>query len=156
MENDFIEQIKSVEFAPICFSKDFDEKHCKCCFGKNKNSGWMKFSKASYKIVENKYFDFFIIAMTILSSIELVKGNFSVIIFFENKLNSTILKALEDKFVSEKPAFLRYLLDLADYVFAIIFTLEMLLLWSAYGFRKYFTNGWCWIDFIIVIVCQNL
>ncbi len=75
---------------------------------------------------------------------------------FKYNLKFIIIKGLEDKFVNEKPAFLRYLLDIADYVFAVIFTLEMLLLWCAYGFRKYFTNGWCWIDFIIVIVSWNI
>lgn len=30
----------------------------------------------------------------------------------------------------------------------------MLLKWVAYGFAKYFTNAWCWLDFLIVDVCQ--
>uniref|UniRef100_K7FPL8 Sodium channel protein n=1 Tax=Pelodiscus sinensis TaxID=13735 RepID=K7FPL8_PELSI len=32
----------------------------------------------------------------------------------------------------------------------------MLLKWVAYGFKKYFTNAWCWLDFLIVdisVVC---
>jgi|688.fasta_scaffold1888514_1 hypothetical protein len=65
-------QQKQEDFSPICCSKDFDEKNCKCCFGKDKNSFWMKFSRAIYKLVQNKYFDLFIVAMIILSSIELV------------------------------------------------------------------------------------
>jgi hypothetical protein len=28
----------------------------------------------------------------------------------------------------------------------------MLLKWVAYGFKKYFTNAWCWLDFLIVDV----
>lgn len=28
----------------------------------------------------------------------------------------------------------------------------MLLKWVAYGFAKYFTNAWCWLDFLIVDV----
>lgn len=28
----------------------------------------------------------------------------------------------------------------------------MLLKWVAYGFVKYFTNAWCWLDFLIVDV----
>lgn len=31
----------------------------------------------------------------------------------------------------------------------------MLLKWLAYGFAKYFTNAWCWLDFLIVGVCTN-
>lgn len=29
----------------------------------------------------------------------------------------------------------------------------MLLKWCAYGFVKFFTNAWCWLDFLIVAVC---
>ena len=28
----------------------------------------------------------------------------------------------------------------------------MLLKWVAYGFQMYFTNAWCWLDFLIVNV----
>lgn len=28
----------------------------------------------------------------------------------------------------------------------------MLLKWCAYGFVKFFTNAWCWLDFLIVAV----
>lgn len=28
----------------------------------------------------------------------------------------------------------------------------MLLKWVAYGYAKYFTNAWCWLDFLIVDV----
>ncbi|GIX70912.1 hypothetical protein CEXT_614311 [Caerostris extrusa] len=28
----------------------------------------------------------------------------------------------------------------------------MLLKWLAFGFKKYFTNAWCWLDFVIVLV----
>lgn len=28
----------------------------------------------------------------------------------------------------------------------------MLLKWVAYGFQTYFTNAWCWLDFLIVDV----
>jgi hypothetical protein len=32
----------------------------------------------------------------------------------------------------------------------------MLLKWIAIGFVKYFTNFWCWLDFIIVVVRQTI
>lgn len=32
----------------------------------------------------------------------------------------------------------------------------MLLKWVAYGFVKYFTNAWCWLDFFIVDVSLAL
>ena len=47
---------------------------------------------------------------------------------------------------------IRIVLEYADRVFTYIFILEMLLKWVAYGFVKYFTNAWCWLDFFIVDV----
>lgn len=44
------------------------------------------------------------------------------------------------------------MLEYADKVFTYVFILEMLLKWVAYGFVKYFTNAWCWLDFLIVDV----
>lgn len=44
------------------------------------------------------------------------------------------------------------MLEYADKVFTYIFILEMLLKWVAYGFQTYFTNAWCWLDFLIVDV----
>lgn len=49
------------------------------------------------------------------------------------------------------------MLEYADKVFTYIFILEMLLKWVAYGFQVYFTNAWCWLDFLIVDVsCPGL
>ena len=44
------------------------------------------------------------------------------------------------------------MLEYADKVFTYIFILEMLLKWVAYGYQTYFTNAWCWLDFLIVDV----
>lgn len=46
-------------------------------------------------------------------------------------------------------------LEAADKIFSYIFVLEMFLKWIAYGFKKYFTNYWCWLDFLIVDVSQQ-
>ncbi len=43
-------------------------------------------------------------------------------------------------------------LKVLDKVFTVIFIFEMLIKWSAYGFKKYFTDAWCWLDFVIVTV----
>ncbi|EEB14510.1 sodium channel protein type 4 subunit alpha, putative [Pediculus humanus corporis] len=32
------------------------------------------------------------------------------------------------------------------------FFIEMLIKWLALGFKEYFTNAWCWLDFVIVMV----
>ena len=37
-------------------------------------------------------------------------------------------------------------------IFAVLFTVEMLMKWLAYGFRKYFTSFWTLLDFCIVVV----
>lgn len=47
---------------------------------------------------------------------------------------------------------MKVILEYADKVFTYIFVLEMFLKWIAYGFKKYFTNYWCWLDFLIVDV----
>lgn len=40
----------------------------------------------------------------------------------------------------------------AELVFALLFLIEMLLKWTGFGFRKYFTDAWCWLEFLIVNV----
>ena len=49
-------------------------------------------------------------------------------------------------------AFLKATLNVLDKVFTVIFVFEMFVKVCAYGFRKYFTDAWCWLDFIIVAV----
>ena len=39
-----------------------------------------------------------------------------------------------------------------DKVFTIIFTAELIFKWFAHGVTNYFTNGWNWLDFLIVVV----
>ncbi len=39
-----------------------------------------------------------------------------------------------------------------DKLFTIIFTAELVLKCFAYGIKNYFTNGWNWLDFLIVVV----
>ena len=42
-----------------------------------------------------------------------------------------------------------------DRIFTVIFTMEMVVKWLALGFVKYFTNAWCWLDFVIVMVSHH-
>jgi len=44
------------------------------------------------------------------------------------------------------------ILKYMDKVFTVIFVCEMIVKMSAYGFKKYFTDAWCWLDFVIVAV----
>lgn len=60
-------------------------------------------------------------------------------------------QAFEDVYIEQRKT-VRIILEYADRVFTYIFILEMLLKWVAYGFVKYFTNAWCWLDFFIVDV----
>lgn len=65
------------------------------------------------------------------------------------------LQAFEDIYI-ERRKVIKVMLEYADKVFSYIFVLEMFLKWIAYGFKKYFTNYWCWLDFLIVDVSECL
>uniref|UniRef100_A0A673XXH3 Sodium channel protein n=1 Tax=Salmo trutta TaxID=8032 RepID=A0A673XXH3_SALTR len=94
---------------------------------------WWTLRKTCFRIVEHNWFESFIIFMILLSSGAL---------------------AFEDIYI-EKRKTIKTVLEFADKVFTYIFILEMLLKWVAYGFAKYFTNAWCWLDFLIVDVVVN-
>lgn len=67
------------------------------------------------------------------------------------------LQALEDVHLSSRPI-LQDILYYMDRIFTVIFFLEMLIKFLALGFKVYFTNAWCWLDFVIVMVseCSNI
>ncbi|XP_058643523.1 sodium channel, voltage-gated, type I-like, alpha isoform X1 [Onychostoma macrolepis] len=91
---------------------------------------WWLLRQTCYNIVEHGWFETFIVFMILLSSGAL---------------------AFEDIYLDSRKT-VKTILEFADKVFTYIFILEMLLKWVAYGFAKYFTNLWCWLDFIIVDV----
>jgi hypothetical protein len=91
---------------------------------------WTLLRRIAFKCVEHKYFELFIIIMILLSSVSL---------------------AVEDNQVHLKPR-LKYFLEIADKIFTMIFFAEVILKCLAYGCHKYFTDGWCWLDFAIVMV----
>ncbi|XP_058478816.1 sodium channel, voltage-gated, type I-like, alpha isoform X2 [Solea solea] len=115
-----------------CFPEDCVQKF-QCC-QVNVEVGWWKvwwtLRKTCFRIVEHNWFESFIIFMILLSSGAL---------------------AFEDVYI-EKRKTIKTVLEFADKIFTYIFILEMLLKWVAYGFAKYFTNAWCWLDFLIVDV----
>ncbi|CAJ0957238.1 unnamed protein product [Ranitomeya imitator] len=94
---------------------------------------WWNIRKTCFKIVEHNWFETFIIFMILLSSGAL---------------------AFEDINIEQRKV-IKTILEYADKVFSYIFVLEMLLKWVAYGFKVYFTNAWCWLDFLIVDVVVN-
>ncbi|XP_026827717.1 sodium channel protein para isoform X17 [Ooceraea biroi] len=92
--------------------------------------GWANLRLKTFQLIENKYFETAVITMILLSSLAL---------------------ALEDVHLQQRPI-LQDILYYMDKIFTVIFFIEMLIKWLALGFRKYFTNAWCWLDFIIVMV----
>ncbi|XP_054452035.1 sodium channel protein type 4 subunit alpha B-like [Anoplopoma fimbria] len=115
-----------------CFP-EFCMRHCQCCeidTSRGLGQAWWRLRKTCYQIVEHSWFETFIIFMILLSSGAL---------------------AFEDIYI-EKRKVVKVVLEYADKVFSYIFVLEMFLKWIAYGFKKYFTNYWCWLDFLIVDV----
>ncbi|XP_055537078.1 sodium channel protein para isoform X39 [Wyeomyia smithii] len=92
--------------------------------------GWGNLRLKTFQLIENKYFETAVITMILLSSLAL---------------------ALEDVHLPQRPI-LQDVLYYMDRIFTVIFFLEMLIKWLALGFRVYFTNAWCWLDFIIVMV----
>lgn len=64
-------------------------------------------------------------------------------------------QAFEDIYI-ERRRTIKIILEYADKVFSYIFVIEMLLKWVAYGYKTYFTNAWCWLDFFIVDVSLNI
>ncbi|NXA62180.1 SCN5A protein, partial [Mohoua ochrocephala] len=104
-----------------------------CCLGRAAKFGgetWWNLRKTCYQIVEHSWFESFIIFMILLSSGAL---------------------AFEDIHMHKRER-IQAILGFLDKMFTFIFVLEMVLKWVAYGFKKYFTNAWCWLDFLIVDV----
>ncbi|KAG7325513.1 hypothetical protein KOW79_011829 [Hemibagrus wyckioides] len=95
-----------------------------------RGKSWWNLRRTCFTIVEHDYFETFIIFMILLSSGAL---------------------AFEDIYI-ERRRVIKIILEYADKVFTYIFVIEMLLKWVAYGFKTYFTNAWCWLDFLIVDV----
>ncbi|XP_067869321.1 sodium channel protein type 4 subunit alpha-like [Heterodontus francisci] len=107
----------------ICPCLDIDIKS-------DRGKMWWNLRKTCFSIVEHNWFESFIIFMILLSSGAL---------------------AFEDIYIENRKV-IKIMLEYADQVFTYIFVVEMLLKWIAYGFKTYFTNAWCWLDFLIVDV----
>ncbi|XP_065607283.1 sodium channel protein type 2 subunit alpha-like isoform X17 [Cyrtonyx montezumae] len=115
-----------------CFTEGCVQKFpcCQVSIEDGKGKIWWNLRKTCYSIVEHNWFETFIVFMILLSSGAL---------------------AFEDIYIEQRKT-IKTMLEYADKVFTYIFILEMLLKWVAYGFQIYFTNAWCWLDFLIVDV----
>lgn len=70
-----------------------------------------------------------------------------------SKISAFLLQAFEDIYLVDNKS-LKKILKYMDRIFTYVFIFEMLLKWVGYGFKRYFTNAWCWLDFLIVGVCD--
>ncbi|KAM9328814.1 sodium channel protein type 2 subunit alpha-like isoform 5-T5 [Pholidichthys leucotaenia] len=131
--------VDSVELEPeesldpeACFTEGCVSRFQFCQINEegSKYKSWWTLRKTCFIIVEHNWFETFIIFMILLSSGAL---------------------AFEDIYIEQRKN-IKTMLEYADKVFTYVFILEMLLKWVAYGFVKYFTNAWCWLDFLIVDV----
>lgn len=64
---------------------------------------------------------------------------------------SSVTLCFEDIYLDSNLT-LKRLLYWTNFVFSIIFVIEMVLKWMALGFKRYFTSFWTILDFIIVFV----
>ena len=123
-------------------------KQCSCCgkcIPKCLRNRWTYLRSRAHQFVEHRFFEWLIIGSILASSTTLVsrsKKHFHCIVS---------IKALEDINTRQDPIFYKVLV-IFDKIFTVIFTIELILKWFAYGIKNYFTNGWNWLDFLIVIV----
>uniref|UniRef100_A0A6Q2X1V3 Sodium channel protein n=1 Tax=Esox lucius TaxID=8010 RepID=A0A6Q2X1V3_ESOLU len=129
-EDEFSEMAEETMDPDNCFP-EVCVRHFQCCDIQTTDGLgqlWWRLRKTCFQIVEHSWFESFIIFMILLSSGAL---------------------AFEDIYIEQRKV-IKVVLEYADKIFTYIFILEMALKWIAYGFKKYFTNYWCWLDFLIV------
>ncbi|RXG73582.1 Sodium channel protein para [Armadillidium vulgare] len=122
----------ALDYPSDCFKETCYQK-CPMCVGDPDSQFWQVWAHLrlkTYQLIENKYFETAVITMILISSLAL---------------------ALEDVHLKHRPV-LQDVLYYMDRIFTVIFFIEMLIKWVALGFVKYFTNAWCWLDFLIVMV----
>ncbi|KAK7496846.1 hypothetical protein BaRGS_00011826, partial [Batillaria attramentaria] len=83
-----------------------------------------------FRIVENDFFDTFILMLILVSSISLVFEDYYLI---DDPIRGMIIHRM-------------------NVVFCAVFAVEMVMRWLASGFYKYFTSVWTIIDFLVVFV----
>lgn len=102
----------------------------KSCMGPDCQEKWYLARSAVLSIVDTPGFEWFVLVLIFASSITLC--------FEDIHLDSNVT--------------LKRVLYWTNFVFSIIFIIEMVLKWMALGFTRYFTSFWTILDFIIVFV----
>ncbi|XP_076808311.1 sodium channel protein type 3 subunit alpha-like isoform X3 [Clavelina lepadiformis] len=91
---------------------------------------FLKLRVFMHTVIHHRYFDNLVIFCILLSSVTL---------------------ALEDIHLKSRPA-MKHVLNRIDIFCCIFFTIEMLMKWIGHGWKHYFTNPWCILDCIIVLI----
>ncbi|KXJ83664.1 hypothetical protein RP20_CCG003606 [Aedes albopictus] len=123
---------KAPKIPQDCFPQKCYEK-CKCwdaCLKTDAGQRWYRFRQNILQYVDTPAFEWFVLVLIFASSITLC---FEDIHLDKNKQ-------------------LKRILYWTNFVFCLIFVIEMLLKWIALGFTKYFSSFWTILDFIIVFV----
>ncbi|CAF3763063.1 unnamed protein product [Rotaria sp. Silwood1] len=123
---------ENLHMPPDCCPRIIS-KHFNCCIKCipiNIRQRWTYLRSRAHRLVEHRFFEWLIIGSILASSTTL---------------------ALEDINTRQQPIFYKILVVL-DKIFTVIFTMELILKWFAYGIKNYFTYGWNWLDFFIVLV----
>jgi voltage-gated sodium channel type II alpha len=103
-----------------------------CCLGDSSPfwQVWNRHRLLGSKLIENKYFEGIVLTLILISS---------------------FVMTLEDIWFETKPTLIDCLYYL-DRILTVVFFLETTLKLFAMGFVVYFSNAWCWLDFVIVAV----
>jgi Ion transport protein len=115
-----------------CFPKTCYER-CSCwedCLKTKLGQKWMAFRTSVLVVVDTPAFEWIVLVLIFASSVTL---------------------CFEDIHL-DKNVKLKRILYWTNFVFSIIFVVEMLLKWVAHGWTKYFTSFWTILDFVIVFV----
>ncbi|KAJ8251797.1 hypothetical protein GJAV_G00225540, partial [Gymnothorax javanicus] len=96
---------------------------------RGRGKSWWTFRRECFAIVEHSGFEAFIFIILMLCCVALAFKD----IYYGSRVIDIIV-------------------GYAEFVFICVFITEMLLKWAAYGFKTYFSRGWCWLEFIIVII----
>jgi voltage-gated sodium channel type II alpha len=91
---------------------------------------WDRHRLLASKLIENKYFEGIVLILILISS---------------------FVMTLEDIWFETKHSLIDLLYYL-DRILTVVFFLETTLKLFAMGFVVYFSNAWCWLDFVIVAV----
>ncbi|XP_074071894.1 sodium channel protein type 9 subunit alpha-like [Macrotis lagotis] len=102
--------------------------YCEANVKSRKGKIWWNLRKTCYRTVKHECFEISIIFIILLSCVALI---------------------FEDIYI-EKRKTIKIILEYGDMIFTYIFILEMLLKWMAYGYKTYFSNVWCCLEFFIV------